>query len=185
MELAGAYFETGRPGAHLHEEWQFAVPEAAEPGNAALVDTSCCAGHGVALLGHRAGLPGPVFADSVATSELRSLLQESEEGEITASEFLGLAARSVSLRDVASVAGVTVSHLVRSFSRSVGLPPESCYAQLRLARTRRLLAMGQSATWVAYECGFADQSHPSRRFEQVYGITPGTFQHQSAAGGRR
>jgi AraC-like DNA-binding protein len=32
---------------------------------------------------------------------------------------------------------------------------------------------------VAYECGFADQSHLSRRFREQYGITPGAFQEQS------
>jgi AraC-like DNA-binding protein len=32
--------------------------------------------------------------------------------------------QSVTLPEVGAVAGVTVSHLVRSFSRSVGLPPK-------------------------------------------------------------
>jgi len=77
--------------------------------------------------------------------------------------------------------GVTISHLVRSFSRSVGLPPKSYHAQVRLARARRLLAEGKSATWVAYECGFADQSHLSRRFKECHGVTPGAFQAQYCA----
>jgi len=84
----------------------------------------------------------------------------------------------VSLPEVGAVAGVAVSHLVRSFSRVVGLPPKSYHAQIRLARARRLLGQGKSATWVAYECGFADQSHLSRRFRESYGLTPGAFQAQ-------
>lgn len=86
---------------------------------------------------------------------------------------------SVTLPEVGAVAGVTISHLVRSFSKAVGLPPRSYHAQVRLARARRLLAEGKSATWVAYECGFADQSHLSRRFRTHYGLTPGAFQEQS------
>lgn len=86
--------------------------------------------------------------------------------------------QSVSLAEVRAVAGVTLSHLVRSFSRAVGLPPKSYHAQVRLARARRLLAEGKSATWVAYECGFADQSHLSRRFKECHGVTPGAFQAQ-------
>lgn len=86
--------------------------------------------------------------------------------------------QSVTLMEVGAVAGVTVSHLVRSFSRAVGLPPKSYHAQVRLARARRLLAEGKSATWVAYECGFADQSHLSRRFKECHGVTPGAFQAQ-------
>ena len=90
--------------------------------------------------------------------------------------------QTVSLPEVGAVAGVTISHLVRSFSRSVGLPPRSYHAQVRLARARRLLAEGKSATWVAYECGFADQSHLSRRFKECHGVTPGAFQAQYRAG---
>jgi AraC-like DNA-binding protein len=89
--------------------------------------------------------------------------------------------QSVTLPEVGAVAGVTISHLVRSFSRAVGLPPRSYHAQVRLARARRLLAEGKSATWVAYECGFADQSHLSRRFKECHGVTPGAFQAQYRA----
>jgi AraC-like DNA-binding protein len=89
--------------------------------------------------------------------------------------------QSVTLPEVGAIAGVTVSHLVRSFSRAVGLPPRSYHAQVRLARARRLLAEGKSATWVAYECGFADQSHLSRRFKECHGVSPGAFQAQYRA----
>jgi AraC-like DNA-binding protein len=90
----------------------------------------------------------------------------------------GRPTEAVTLPQVGMVAGVTISHLVRSFSKSVGLPPRSYHAQVRLARARRLLAEGKSATWVAYECGFSDQSHLSRRFKECHGITPGAFQAQ-------
>jgi AraC-like DNA-binding protein len=91
--------------------------------------------------------------------------------------------QSVSLPEVGSIAGVTLSHLVRSFSKAVGLPPKSYHAQVRLARAWRLLAEGRPATWVAYECGFADQSHLSRRFKACHGVTPGVFQAQYLARG--
>ncbi|MEA2724759.1 MAG: hypothetical protein QOH59_2530 [Gemmatimonadales bacterium] len=93
----------------------------------------------------------------------------------------GRPTESITLPEVGAVAGVTISHLVRSFSRRVGLPPKSYHAQVRLAHARRLLAEGKSATWVAYECGFADQSHLSRRFKECHGLTPGAFQAQYAA----
>jgi AraC-like DNA-binding protein len=82
----------------------------------------------------------------------------------------------LALADLVELAGVTSSHLVRSFTRRVGLPPKSYHAQVRLARARRLLTEGRPATWVAYECGFADQSHLTRRFKEFYGLTPGGFQ---------
>jgi AraC-like DNA-binding protein len=79
--------------------------------------------------------------------------------------------------ELAAGAGVTAS-VSRSFSRTVGLPLGRYHLQLRLARARRLLAAGMSATRVAYECGFADQSHLSRRFKDCHGVSPGVFQVQ-------
>jgi AraC-like DNA-binding protein len=81
----------------------------------------------------------------------------------------------VTLREVREVAGVTVSYLVRSFSRVVGLPPMSYHAKVRLARACGLLAQGRPAGWVAYACAFADQSHLTRRFKETYGLTPGAY----------
>jgi AraC-like DNA-binding protein len=88
----------------------------------------------------------------------------------------------LALSDLVDLVGVTASHLVRSFSRTVGLPPKSYHFQVRLARARRLLAEGRPATWTAYECGFADQSHLTRRFKEFYGLTPGAFQRQFQGG---
>jgi AraC-like DNA-binding protein len=89
--------------------------------------------------------------------------------------------QSLELPEIATVAGTSVSHLVRSFSRVVGLPPQRYHVQVRLAHARRLLAEGQAASWVAYECGFADQSHLNRRFKEAHGLTPGAFQIQYQA----
>ena len=92
--------------------------------------------------------------------------------------LIGRPAEAPSLQEMASVAGVGASHLVRTFSLDIGLPPRSYHVQARLALARRLLGEGRPVTWVAYECGFADQSHLSRRFKASYGLTPGSFQAQ-------
>jgi transcriptional regulator GlxA family with amidase domain len=44
--------------------------------------------------------------------------------------------------------------------------------RMRLATASELLARGLSVSTVAFECGFADQSHLSRNFKAVYGLTP-------------
>jgi AraC-like DNA-binding protein len=85
---------------------------------------------------------------------------------------------AVTLATLATVARLNASYLVRSFGKSVGLPPHRYHAQLRVARAARLLAQGTPATWVAYDCGFADQAHLCRRFKEVYGLTPGGFRAQ-------
>jgi AraC-like DNA-binding protein len=90
-------------------------------------------------------------------------------------------AHAVSLAEVVTLAGVAPSRLVRAFTREVGLPPRSYHLHARLALARRLLLEGRPVGWVTYECGFADQSHLSRRFKQCYRLTPGAFQAQCAS----
>jgi AraC-like DNA-binding protein len=132
-------------------------------------------------------LAGPEFLTLVAHWLEQFLLRHAEDAvapqhvpavERARAYLQNRPTQSVTLPEVGAIAGVTVSYLVRSFSRAVGLPPGSYHAQVRLARARRLLAEGKSATWVAYECGFADQSHLSRRFKECHGVTPGAFQEQ-------
>ena len=243
--FVGAYLETGRPVPHVHEEWQFAVPEvpsslflgafrrfAARAGDVTVVSPYQVHAEGgrvetaprwralyvapsvvTDVYGAVPRFDLPVVADPDAALELRELLRAGEQGAASGEELeagvrqwlkrlLRLHAgdaggpdrapaveraraylqerptAEVSLPEVGAAVGVTTSHLVRSFSRAVGLPPRSYHVQVRLARAQRLLADGKPATWVAYECGFADQSHLSRRFKQAHGLTPRAFQAQ-------
>jgi len=38
-----------------------------------------------------------------------------------------------------------------------------------------MLKSGLAASEVAFDLGFADQSHLSRQFKQAYGVTPGAY----------
>ena len=53
--------------------------------------------------------------------------------------------------------------------------PHAYHMQLRLAQACEALATGLSVSTVAYECGFADQSHLSRKFKEAYGLTPAAW----------
>ncbi|MGC5165443.1 AraC family transcriptional regulator [Luteimicrobium sp. DT211] len=82
-------------------------------------------------------------------------------------------------RGVASVAeslGVTTAHLVRSFTRSYGLPPHQYVLGRRLELARRLLLDGEAAARVATAAGFYDQAHLTRHFRRFLATTPGRFQ---------
>nr|WP_244176394.1 helix-turn-helix domain-containing protein [Pseudomonas grimontii] len=55
----------------------------------------------------------------------------------------------------------------------------SC-APKRIAQVQKLLRTGSSLAEASFTCGFFDQSHMTRAFKKVVGITPGSFRNSSA-----
>ncbi|WP_318153365.1 AraC family transcriptional regulator [Halomonas sp. ML-15] len=84
-------------------------------------------------------------------------------------------ATSLTLLDLADIAGVSQFQLVRGFSKATGLTPHAYLVQRRLQRARRLIAAGASLTDAAQRSGFADQSHMTRLFVRAYAISPGLY----------
>lgn len=81
-----------------------------------------------------------------------------------------------SLSELGKVAGLSRFHLLRVFSREVGLTPHAFQVQLRLHKARALIRQGKPLAQAALASGFSDQSHFSRHFKRVYGLTPGQYQ---------
>lgn len=82
-----------------------------------------------------------------------------------------------SIVELAAMAGVHQSHLLRRFRRHYGLSPAGIVRRWKAERARELLAIpGATLSAVAFEAGFADQSHMGRVLRQVYGTTPGRLQ---------
>ena len=71
-------------------------------------------------------------------------------------------------------------HFARVFRQATGLPPHAWLKQRRLARARTMLRQGGAPLNVAFDLGFADQSHLSRQFKQAYGVTPGEYRRACA-----
>jgi AraC-like DNA-binding protein/quercetin dioxygenase-like cupin family protein len=81
-----------------------------------------------------------------------------------------------SLRALSLRAGVSPFHLVRVFTRAVGLSPHQYLVQTRIRHAARLLAQGLPCSFVAAMTGFADQSHLTTQFKRYLGITPASYQ---------
>jgi AraC-like DNA-binding protein len=81
---------------------------------------------------------------------------------------------------IARELGLHPSQLVRAFHREYGLPPHRYLTGRRVDRARRLLLAGIPAATVAAEVGFHDQSHLTRHFRRVLGVTPGAFARRAA-----
>ncbi|MFF4181655.1 helix-turn-helix domain-containing protein [Streptomyces sp. NPDC001691] len=114
----------------------------------------------------------------------RSLLQWSADADASrapatsargAWDLLVRSSGTLPIREVAARTGWSIRHLETLFRREFGLTPKRVARILRLRRATWLLTTGTRATEAALACGFYDQSHLSREFTALTGVTPGRF----------
>lgn len=87
----------------------------------------------------------------------------------------------VSLDEAAGVLHSHPTHLVRAFSARFGMPPHQYETSRRVDLARRHLLDGVPAGEAAVRSGFYDQSHLTRHFRRVLGVTPVAFSSGRAA----
>ena len=84
--------------------------------------------------------------------------------------------QSISLDDLARVAGVSRFHFARQFRASTGESPMGYLLRLRIERGKsRLRERDVTVSRLATELGFADQSHFTRTFRRLVGTSPKRF----------
>ena len=88
-------------------------------------------------------------------------------------------AENVSLQHLARIANLSPFHFTRVFSKWYGMPPHAYQTQIRVLRAKGLLGQGRSIVNIALGTGFADQSHLTRHFKRLTGITPGQYMKSS------
>ena len=81
----------------------------------------------------------------------------------------------IGLEDASRASGVGSFHLIRLFQKHLGLTPYSYLTQVRIAKSRQLLRLGEPVAQVALDVGFADQAHFTKRFKQFTGTTPALY----------
>ena len=82
---------------------------------------------------------------------------------------------SISLEELSTQVGLSPFYFSRIFTRQMGLPPHAYRKQLRILKAKQLLLNKLPIAQVAQETGFADQSHLTRQFKQIVGVTPGQY----------
>jgi AraC-like DNA-binding protein len=92
---------------------------------------------------------------------------------------------SITLAQLARHVQRNPSYLIRLFRKATGLSPFAYLTQIRVGRAKQLLSRGHPTADVAQAVGFADQSHLTRRFRAIVGVTPGRFQKMSAGASYR
>ncbi|NEH27880.1 helix-turn-helix transcriptional regulator [Rhizobium ruizarguesonis] len=82
----------------------------------------------------------------------------------------------LSLAELASLAGLSLSHLKTQFRNSFGMPPHRYVLHRRVARVEVLIrSSGLPLSQIALEAGFAHQSHMANSMKRLLGISPGTI----------
>jgi AraC-like DNA-binding protein len=84
-------------------------------------------------------------------------------------------AESVTLNRLAQRVALSPYYLLRVFGAEVGMPPYAYLESVRIRHTQRLIKAGKPLAEVAAEVGFSSQSHMTRQFKKIIGVTPGQY----------
>lgn len=84
-------------------------------------------------------------------------------------------AENITLKHLSLMVDLSSFHLTRVFSREVGMPLHSYLNQVRVRRAKEMIGRGSTVTEAALGAGFYDQSHLTRNFKRLLGVTPGQY----------
>ena len=82
---------------------------------------------------------------------------------------------AISLAQLGELTELSPFYLHRVFCEEIGMPPHAYQTQVRINRAKQMLRHRHSLAAVAASTGFADQSHLTRHFQRLVGVTPGRF----------
>lgn len=80
--------------------------------------------------------------------------------------------QEVSLAQLAQIANLSAFHLNRAFRKAFGMPPHAYQIQVRILQAKKLLRKEWPIDKVAFESGFASQSHFGSHFKKLVRVTP-------------
>lgn len=83
--------------------------------------------------------------------------------------------RRITVRELAGVARLSVFQLSRAFRRDHATTPYRLVLDVRIQHAKDSLSAGATIAETAFQAGFADQSHLTRHFKRVTGMTPRTY----------
>ncbi|MCG3137643.1 MAG: hypothetical protein HJJLKODD_01492 [Phycisphaerae bacterium] len=85
--------------------------------------------------------------------------------------------RLLSQRELAGELGISQKHLINLFKRHVGVTPKAMERLTRFQCVLRRLEQSQTLAWplLAQHCGYYDQAHFIKEFQNFAGLTPTTY----------
>jgi len=106
--------------------------------------------------------PRPFTKEHMGIQRVRSFLEENST-------------ENISLEQLAAIAHLSPFHLLRSFRDQMSLPPHAYQIQIRIMHAKQLLRLSASCADTALIVGFADQSHFTKHFKRIVGVSPGLY----------
>jgi transcriptional regulator GlxA family with amidase domain len=92
-------------------------------------------------------------------------------------------ASAIKVKDLAAAACLSESRFSQAFRCTLGEPPAAHLRRRRVELAQQLmLSTEKSLAEIACECGLADQSHLTKLFRQLVGITPAAWRRLRGAG---
>jgi AraC family transcriptional regulator len=86
---------------------------------------------------------------------------------------------SIALTRLASIAGVHPTHLARAFRAHYGCTVGEFVRAQRIEDAKQHLRTSRPLSEIALDLGFSDQSHFTRTFRRITGMTPAAYRRQS------
>ncbi|GEN86848.1 AraC family transcriptional regulator [Oceanobacillus sp. FSL W8-0428] len=80
--------------------------------------------------------------------------------------------KKISLKELSDLIGWSKYHLLRSFTKQKGISPYSYLETIRVNHAKKLLEQGVKPAEAAFLTGFSDQSHLTKFFKSMIGLTP-------------
>jgi len=130
----------------------------------------------LALTAHMAVTYGGISANAMRPRSGLSPWQERRAKEL----MMACLDQEISLSRLAQECGLSVRHFARAFRLSTGIPPHRWLLRHRITRAKELLRTRElPLADVAAFCGFADQSHFTRVFTGIAGVSPGVWRRMN------
>lgn len=93
--------------------------------------------------------------------------------------------RPIRSPDLIALTGLSTGHFFRTFKETFGQAPFAYIAGLRIERAQHMMrTTDHSLCQIALDCGMCDQSHLTRLFRQLVGMTPGEWRRAHGYGSK-
>lgn len=83
--------------------------------------------------------------------------------------------QSFNISTLADIAGLSKRQFMNRFQRYFQIAPYQYVMQARVQKVRDALKHGTGLAEASYVAGFTDQSHMTRNFRSIYGVTPARY----------